>query len=80
MNTELIVKAVNAVIEFNQLNTDFEINKTVMSASLEIRKYNFCCSVFWGWNGTEFTESYNEYFISDAALQQFIDKLQELSQ
>ena len=80
MNTELIIKAVNAVIEFNQKNTDFEINKTVMSASLEIRKYNFCCSVFWGWNDTEFTESYIEYSDSDEVLQQFINKLQELSQ
>ena len=80
MNTELIIKAVNAVIEFNSAEFDFSNHKSVMSAAIEVSKHDVCCRIYWGWDGKAYLESYNEYSISDAALQQFIDKLQELSQ
>ena len=80
MNTELIIKAVNAVIEFNSAGYDFGNPETVVSAAIEVGKHDVFCRVYWGWNGGEFTESYTEYSESDEVLQQFINKLQELSQ
>ena len=75
MNTELIIKAVNAVIEFNSQDRELPV-----AAQIEVGKYSFFCRAYWDWNGEEFVESYNEYSYSDEVLHKFINKLQELSQ
>ena len=80
MNTELIIKAVNAVIEFNSAGYDFGNPETVVSAAIEVGKHDVFCRAYWDWNGETYNESYGEYCNSDDAIQQFIDKLQELSQ
>ena len=76
MNTELIIKAVNAVIEFNQASTD----DYKMTAQIEVGKFDIACRVWWNWDDGEFKSNSHVYAYTDQELQQFIDKLQELSQ
>ena len=76
MNTELIIKAVNAVIEFNSQNTD----DYKMTAQVDVSKFHVACRVWWNWDGSVFDDQYQTYAYADKDLQQFIDKLQELSQ
>ena len=76
MNTELIIKAVNAVIEFNQVNTD----DYKMTAQIDIGRHRIACRVWWNWDGVEFKDKSQVHVFTDAEIEQFIDKLQELSQ
>ena len=77
MNTELIIKAVNAVIEFNQKETNADYK---MTAQIEVGKFNIACRVWWNWDNEIFKSNSHVYAYTDEVLQQFIDKLQELSQ
>lgn len=76
MNTELIIKAVNTVIEFNQANTD----DYKMTAQIDIGRYTVACRVWWNWENDEFKDKSHVHVCTDAEIEQFIDKLQELSQ
>ncbi|MEG1232378.1 MAG: hypothetical protein RSE18_00975 [Acinetobacter sp.] len=77
MNTELIIKAVNAVIEFNQKETNAYYK---MTAQIDISRYTVACRVWWNWENDEFKDSSHAYSCTDEEIQQFINKLQELSQ
>ena len=75
MNTELIIKAVNAVIEFNSQDRELPV-----AAQIEVGKFDIACRVWWNWDDGEFKSNSHVYAYTDQELQQFIDKLQELSQ
>ena len=77
MNTELIIKAVNAVIEFNEENSNKE---KPMTAQFEVSKFNVACRVWWDWDNEIFKDKSHVYACTDAEIEQFINKLQELSQ
>ena len=76
MNTELIIKAVNAVIEFN----DNQSEDYKMTAQIDIGRNRIVCRVWWNWDNEIFKSNSHVYAYTDEVLQQFIDKLQELSQ
>ena len=80
MNTELIIKAVNAVMDFNNIDRDYNDQSTIKSARVEISDSDVCCAIYWGWDGSRYKETFNNYATTDEEIEQFIDKLQELSQ
>jgi len=77
MNTELIINAVNAVIEFNQKETNADYK---MTAQIDISRYTVACRVWWNWQDGDFKDKSHVHVCTDVEIEQFIDKLQELSQ
>lgn len=71
MNTELIIKAVNAVIEFNNQGIDY------CSAGIQVNKFHTWVYVM---QGFDCDYVFNVGDASEDDLHLFINKLQELSQ
>ena len=77
MNTELIIKAVNAVIEFNQKETNADYK---MTAQIDVGRNRIVCRVWWNWQDGDFKDKSHVHVCTDVEIEQFINKLQELSQ
>ena len=71
MNTELIINAVNAVIEFNNQDIDY------CSAGIQVTKFHIWV---YAMQGVNWDYVFNVSDASENDLNLFIDKLQELSQ
>jgi len=51
-----------------------------MTAQIDIGRNRIVCRVWWNWQDGDFKDKSHVHVCTDAEIEQFIDKLQELSQ